>query len=107
MEFVILAGAVIVGFLAGWIGRERHAMNRVMAMIEEAEADVDEETKPDRLKLERQGEMIYAYTTDDEFIGQGKTLVELDDAIQKRFPGRKFLIKQSNIEEVGVGNELI
>lgn len=107
MEFVILFGALVVGFLAGWIGRERHAMNRVMAMLEEAEEELEEETKPDRLKLERQGEMIYAFTTEDEFIAQGKTLVELDEAVQKRFPGRKFLIKQSNIEEVGVANELV
>jgi hypothetical protein len=105
MEFVILAGALILGFIAGWHGRERHAMNTIHKLLEAAEEEVEDENKPDRLRLERHGEMIYAYTVEDEFIAQGNDLFVLDEAIQKRFPGRKFLIKKENLEEVGVSHE--
>jgi hypothetical protein len=102
MEFLILAGALVVGFIAGWNGRERHAMNTIHKLLEEAEA-VEEESadKPERMRLERHGEVIYAFTDEtDTFIAQGSTLEELDDAIQKRFPGKKFLIRESNLEEI-------
>lgn len=106
MEFVILAVALVIGFIAGWHGRERHAMNTIHKLLESAEEEVEEdENKPDRLRLERHGEMIYAYTAEDEFIAQGTDLFVLDEAIQKRFPGRKFLIKRENLEEVGADHE--
>ena len=104
MEFLILAGALIVGFYAGWVGRERHAMLTVQRILEESVEEEEAKNKPDSLRLERHGEVIYAYS-DDEFIGQGNDLFALDEAIQKRFPGRKFLIKKENLEEVGVAHE--
>jgi hypothetical protein len=107
MEFLILAGALVVGFYAGWVGRERYAMRTVLEILEQAAAQEEQETEEvrDRLSLERHGEVIYAYTTEGEFIGQGNDLFALDEAIQKRFPGRKFLIKKENLEEVGAAHE--
>ncbi len=109
MEFLILLGALVVGFLAGWTGRERHAMNTIHKILEEAEqSESDAEDAPERIRLERHGEVIYAFTVEnDTFIAQGSTLEELDDAIQKRFPGKKFLIKESNLEEVELKHERI
>jgi hypothetical protein len=106
MEFLILAGALVVGFYAGWVAREQYAMRTVLQILEQAaEKEETEEEGRDRLTLERHNDVIYAYTTDGEFIGQGNDLFSLDEVIQKRFPGRKFLIKKENLEEVGVAHE--
>jgi len=107
MEFLILAGALVVGFYAGWVAREQYAMRTVLQILEQAveKEEKEEDDDRDRLTLERHNDVIYAYTTDGEFIGQGNDLFSLDEVIQKRFPGRKFLIKKENLEEVGVAHE--
>ncbi len=108
MEFLILLGALVVGFIAGWNGRERHAMNTIHKILEEAEEAEESAEQPERMRLERHGEVIYAFTVEnDTFIAQGTTLEELDSAIQKRFPGKKFRIKESNLEEVEMNHERI
>ena len=108
MEFIILGGALVVGFFVGWHTREIHAMNKVRRILEEVEEAQDEEdAKADRLTLERHGEVVYAFDGSDTFLAQGSSLEELDDAIQARFPGRKFLIKESNIKEVGLSHDSI
>jgi hypothetical protein len=109
MEFLILLAALVFGFIAGWYGRERHAMLTIHKLLEAAEeAEENNPDKPERMRLERHGEVIYAFTTEtDTFIAQGSTLEELDAAIQKRFPGKKFLIKESNLEEVEMKHERI
>jgi hypothetical protein len=105
MEFLILAGALVIGFYAGWVGREKYAMRTVLQILEQAAEQEEQEEQRDRLSLERHGEIIYAYTTEGEFIGQGNDLFALDEVIQKRFPGRKFLVKKENLEEVGASHE--
>ena len=108
MEFVILFCAIIFGFLIGWHARERVAINKVqqiLRMAEEAEQEVENATE--RMRVERHSGVLYAYTDKEEFLGQGADLYELDEVIQKRFPGRKFLIKRENLEEVGVDHERI
>ena len=105
MEFLILFGAIIVGFLAGWNAREAYAVRRVHQILDQLEQveDLDEEEAqtPDKIRLELHGNVIYAYTVDnDTFIAQGASLEELDAAVQARFPGKKFSIKESNLEEI-------
>jgi len=108
MEFIILAGALVVGFLAGWYAREAHAIHKVRQILEEVEeAQEEADAKTDRMTLERHGEVVYAFDDSDTFLAQGSSLEELDDAIQARFPGRKFLIKESNIKEVGLSHDSI
>lgn len=109
MEFVILAGAIVAGFIAGWRARELHAIRKVDEILKQAESMTDEsDNKTERMNLERHGSVIYAYTVEDHsFIAQGSTLEELDKAIQSRFPGRKFLIKESNLQEIGVSSDTI
>lgn len=111
MEFVILAGAIIVGFYAGWQFRELWAIRQVKRLLEDGDIKlnkVEDEGDVDRMELERHGEVIYAFTSDDHsFIAQGKDLKELDSAIQKRFPGRKFLIRESNLNDLGLNHDTI
>lgn len=106
MDILVILVVAVIFFFAGWQSREAYAMHIVKRIIESAEEEQEkEQSNTDRLRLERHGEMLYAFTTDDEFIAQGTDLPALDEAIQKRFPGRKFLIKQSNLNEVGLADE--
>lgn len=108
MEFLILFGALFVGVLLGWELRERYAMRVVNQLLKEVEESTEAEAEEtDRIKLERHGEVVYAFDGEDNFIAQGATVYELDEAIQKRFPGRKFLIKESNMKEVGFANDAV
>ncbi len=101
MEFVILVGAVVVGFFSGWNARELYAIRKIDQLLKQVELTEEPEKEDvERMTLEKHGNVIYAFTSSHEFIAQGSTLEELDAAIQKRFPGRKFLIKESNLNDL-------
>lgn len=108
MEFVILFGALIVGFFAGWQFREVWAMYQVKRLLQEGDLklqrideEVEEEDERTKMRLEQHGSLIYAFEEEsDTFIAQGKDLLDLDKAIQARFPGKKFSVREANLQEV-------
>lgn len=98
---IILIGA---GISIGWWLREQHAIRKVHEFLEQAElAEAENEEDPrTKMRLEMHGDVIYAYTEEtDEFLAQGSDLFELDTAIQKRYPGRKFSIQEQNLKDIG------
>lgn len=104
MDFVILGGALLIGFIFGWNARERRAMNslrKYITAMEEQEAN--KEGDYTAMRLERHGEIVYAFTEEDNsFIAQGTDVYELDEAIKARFPEQKFKVKEDNLKEVGL-----
>ena len=106
MEFVILFGAVIVGVAIGWNLREYHAMRKIHELLQKAEElEVKEGSVENRTKmrLEKHGELIYAFEEEtDTFIAQGKDLLALDEAIRKRFPDKKFSVQEQNLKDIAV-----
>jgi hypothetical protein len=77
-------------------------VHQILEQVEGME-DLEEASAPDRIRLEMHGDVIYAYTDEDgTFIAQGSSLEELDSAVQARFPGKKFSIKESNLKEMGL-----
>ncbi len=108
MEFIILFAAIVLGFYAGWNFREIWAIRQVKRMLEDGEVElrrIDEEPEEEertKMRLEQHGSLIYAFEEEtDSFIAQGKDLFDLDKAIQARFPGKKFSVRESNLEKVG------
>lgn len=107
MEFLILFGAVLVGFLVGWQAREQYAIRQVRRLLEDGDiklnVDSDEsEEDRTRMRLEKHSGLIYAFADeDDSFIAQGEDLSALDLAIQARFPGKKFSVREDNLKEIG------
>lgn len=104
MEFIILIVGILIGTIIGWRLREYYAMRKVAELLEQAEQLAEEEDQePDRVKirLERHGDMLYAFEEETHtFIAQGKDLEDLDTAIVARFPGKKFSIKEQNLIDV-------
>jgi hypothetical protein len=104
MEIIILGFVLGIGIAIGWVARERVAMRIVDRLIKEAEeAQTKEQTTEDRTKmrLERHGNLIYAFDVEnDSFIAQGKDLEDLDTAIVARFPGKKFSVQEQNLIDI-------
>lgn len=108
MEFLVLIVVAIAGIVAGWNLRERYAMHVVGELLKEVqESEEKTDSEATRMHLERHGEVVYAFDEDDNFIAQGGTVFELDKAIQDRFPGKKFLIKEGNMKEVGFAHDSV
>ena len=110
MEFLILFGALVIGVIIGWELREQYAMRVVNQLLKEVEGHQESESTEERTKmrLEKHGTGIYAFEEEtDEFIAQGTDLFDLDKAIQARFPGKKFAIKEDNLREIGVSHESV
>jgi hypothetical protein len=105
MEILILFIAAIIGFGFGWHAREAWAIRQVHRLLESGELfQKEEEPEEDRTKmrLEVQSDVIYAFSDEDNsFIAQGKDLFDLDKAIQARFPGKKFAVREDNLKEIG------
>jgi len=109
MEFLILFGAVLVGLFVGWQARESYAIHQVRRLLENGDiklnTDDGDEPEEDRMKLrlEKHSGLIYAFADeDDSFIAQGVDLSELDLAIQARFPGKKFSVREDNLKDIGL-----
>jgi hypothetical protein len=105
MELIILLVVAISCFVFGWYAREQAAIRTISRMLDAAEQQADEEPKnvAEKMVLEKHNETIYAYTVDGhEFIAQGASLEELDKAIQARFPGKKFTIREDNLKELAL-----
>lgn len=104
MEFLILIIAMIIGVAIGWQLRELHAMRQVHKLLASHELQIhrdEQDVDRTKMRLEQHGEAIYAFEEEtDTFIAQGKTLEDLDTAIQVRFPGKKFSVREANLHEV-------
>lgn len=107
MDILVTIVVALVFFFAGWHAREAYAIHIVNGMLDELEAEassVEPEDQPrEKMVLEKHGDVIYAYTDENhEFMAQGKDLHELDSAIQARYPGKKFAIREDNLKEIAV-----
>lgn len=91
--FVMLFGAIV-----GWYAREQVAVNTIKKVLDQAEQIAEDRMK---IRLELHSGIMYAYSIDtDEFLGQGKTLTEIDEILVAKFPGKQFAVKESNLAEL-------
>lgn len=102
MDFVIIlfAGALI-GFVSGWIAREKYAIRVIKDILAEVEDAQDVEETRTKMRIERNGDFLYAFEDEtDSFIAQGINLEELDKAITLKFPGKKFSVREQNLIDI-------
>ena len=102
IEYIVMFVMFAVGVSIGWYLREQHAIRQIHKILNSAEfAEAVEQVEPrTKMRLERHGETIYAFEEEGAFIAQGKDLQELDTAIQKRFPGKKFAVQEQNLIDI-------
>lgn len=104
MEFIILFVSVFAGVVAGWYLREFQAKRVVDNYLAEVQEKVEEEKKNAvRIKIEKHHEHIYVFEHDtDKFLGQAATIDELDKYLSETYPGKRFLVQESEAEAIGV-----
>ncbi len=119
MEFLSYVVVFIIAMYIGWhlrgivmLANLSENPDRVIKMLEKIKEINQEEassgkskTDGTELKIERVGNMLYAFTKDnDEFIAQGTDLKTLLDVAQKRFPNKVFF---GNIPNGDSAKELV
>jgi hypothetical protein len=106
-EFLSIFGVFIFGFILGWVLREEMAKRRVDKLMEQLEGDIGEKVEALRknvipIKIEIHSGVYYVFNTDnDEFMAQGANRKELEDALAKRHPEKRFIATPENLKEVG------
>lgn len=101
LYILLVIGAFIGGTVYGWGLRERHAQRRLDSLMEKFESVVEKELKDSLIpiKIEKHKEAFYVFNKDtDEFMGQGNTRKELEDALAKRYPNKRFAASPENLK---------
>jgi len=110
LDFIVfiffLAVAWLMGAVAGWNARERHAKRVVQQYLSEEESLDDElqemKKKYQPIKIEKHDHGYFVYSLpENTFIAQGTTRQELEANLEKRFPGKRYAATPENLKEVG------
>ena len=91
---------ILIGFVIFWLGFKlgrwsaitglaREIVQNIEAAAEEAQAQSRE------IVIEKHGPSYYAFAEGDEFLAQGKSMLELMQGIKQRFPNRDFTVKKN------------
>jgi frataxin-like iron-binding protein CyaY len=106
MEHVLYVFLVFaVGFLVGWNEREKWASRRVDALLNMFNEEVERQAEESRIdiKIEKHEGGFYVFNKDtNEFMAQGQTRKQLEDALAARFSGKRFYADVDNLKEVGL-----
>lgn len=95
LAFLIgLAVGLVAGFFRGmnfWVKQmveDPEGMSRVLNSIKKDDAKPTGQEEP--MKIEKHGDIYYAFADNGDFLAQASTPSELIDLIGERFPGRAF-----------------
>lgn len=104
MEHVLYLFLVLaIGFLMGWHQREQWAKKKVDYLMGQLNTALDEQINDSKIqiKIERHSGVLYVFNKEnDEFMAQGATRDELEDALKVKYPNKVFLATTENLKEV-------
>lgn len=97
----------VFGILVGWKLREWaavRAVNNMIRMAEEIEhTEKEQEDTVLQIKVEQHENMFLVYNEDSgDFMAQGNTFEDAQEALIKRYPNNKFIIKEDNARAMGI-----
>ena len=103
MEFgsfiLVFIVAFILGGRYGWGLRERMAERVLNKLVEQVELEQQKEEMKMPISVEKHNDTLFVYNkTTNEFLAQGKTATELSDALERRFPGKRFECTPEHLE---------
>ena len=102
--FFILFLVYALGFLSGWVQRERAAAKRVENLLDKMQESMDEEIDSTciRINIEKHNGVYCVYDSEkNQFMGQGDSRLSLEKVLAEKFPGKRFLAETENLKEVG------
>ena len=103
MELVLVLLFAIVIFILGgvhgWNLRERYA-NHLLQKL--ANHIIEEQVSSDdliQITVEKHNNTLFVYKKEDgQFMVQGTSYKELNDALENRFPGKRFACSEEHLE---------
>lgn len=93
--------AFVLGGAYGYKLRERVAERVLAHLLDEAEKE--EKTHDDKIQIvvEKHEDRIFIYKKDThEFMAQGSSYKELNDALENRYPGKKFACSEEHLNMI-------
>lgn len=108
MDFILI-GLVVLAMWAGWflrgitllarMGRDPDHFINLLKEIKKINEQQDQKENTEKqdtlLEIEKHGDMLYAFVKEtDQFIAQGPSMESIMQEAAKRFPNRKFSVKQ-------------
>jgi hypothetical protein len=104
METLLFIGCLIVGFYTGWHLHEAvtaHKANKLLSHINQ-QIEKQEEENIMKIKIEKHNDTLFVYDFHtDMFIVQAKDRPELEEKLEKLYPGKKFGATPANLKEIG------
>lgn len=100
MDIIYYFIIFVLGVSGGWHLREWMAIRRVETILqtleevphgEEVEDDRDDYV---RLVVEKHSDVLYIYTEDNEFVGQGSTKEEIKEVIGRKLKGARLAVDE-------------
>jgi septation ring formation regulator EzrA len=107
MEIILIILVMVVCFVSGWTAREKAAERRIDRLLETVQHDIKEKIDEELenlipIKIEYDNSTFFVYNNDDHtFMAQGSTRKELENNLEKRYPGKRFAARPENLKEVG------
>jgi Flp pilus assembly protein TadB len=108
MELILLVAYTFIvwlgGAVAGWRAREKHAEKITQQFVERLHESFQEQVEEGvvQISIEKHNDMFYVYDREtNEFMAQGSSKDEVENNLQKRYPGKRFGCAESNLSQTG------
>lgn len=108
MELLLYILFAIILVRLGWNLRELKAIAEVkkmreddtLEMLEQEFEEIKKKYLPIKIEKVEQGYYVYSIP-DNTFMAQGTNRKELEDNLDKRYPGKRFAATPDNLKEIG------
>ena len=108
MELILLVVYTFIvwlgGAVSGWKAREEHAKQVTEKLFSHLQESVQQEVEESviQINIEKHNNMFYVYDKEtNEFMAQGSSKEEVENNLQKRYPGKRFGCNESKISQTG------
>jgi uncharacterized protein YxeA len=103
MDILILIGVLIIGISWGWALREKIATDKVNVLLKELkEIEKEEADSIIKIKIEKHNDVLFVYDFHtDMFMVQANDRSELEEKLDKMYPGKKFGATPDNLKKIG------
>ena len=106
MELILLVVYTFVvwigGAVSGWKAREEHAKQMTEKLLNHLQESAEQDEDSIQITIEKHNNVFYVYDREtNEFMAQGSTKDEVENNLRKRYPGKSFGCKESNLSQTG------
>jgi len=100
LSVIVLGVVYIIGLVQGWKARERKSIRNIQDFVDSVQQKEQKDTI--HITIEKHDGILFVYDMNtSSFLAQGNTRQEIEDALKKRFPDKRFACAESNMIRVG------